>query len=424
VGKCANLTVSAVDRGMWDVAVIGAGPAGALAAVAAASAGSRVILLERAVLPRYKTCGGGLVGASMAALPKGMPIPVKQEIMSFTFSLAGHHERTRRAGLPAVRLVRRDEFDAALVRVAADAGVRVCEKALVRRLDQDDDGVRITTLQHGQITARAVVGADGTGGRSAWYVGVRYTQTDLGLELELPALDGQAETWKGRILMDWGRLPGGYGWVFPKGDIFSVGVIGHRQQSEQVRAYLTGFLREHGFSGTIPHVKSGHLTRCRTDDSPLFRGRVLVAGDAAGLLEPWTREGISFALRSGAMAGKAAAEAATGTTPVSVAAAMEGYTAQVMAELVPEIRAGRNLLDAFTRRPSLFHLAVVSLPAAWRVFLDIVGGEATFADVTSHSSARAILSLIRHSPAFRRQPAIRADTAASDGSSTNLPARR
>ena len=83
---------------------------------------------------------------------------------------------------------------------------------------------------------------------------------------------------------------------------------------------------------------SGHLTRCRPDRSPLRRGRVIVAGDAAGLLDPWTREGISFALRSGALAGEYAAKGD-----------LDGYVAAVDATLVPDMRAGRTLLSAFTR---------------------------------------------------------------------------
>src|SRR5690606_13330011 len=136
-------------------------------------------------------------------------------------------------------------------------------------------------------------------------VGVTYDQVDLGMEVEVPAPAGG--DWTGRLLLDWGPLPGTYGWVFPKRDLLTVGVIAARGRGEATRAYLASFLGRLGLS-TVERVHdSGHLTRCRAPASPLRHGRVIVAGDAAGLLEPWTREGISFALRSGALAGAAAA---------------------------------------------------------------------------------------------------------------------
>ena len=104
---------------IWDVAVIGAGPAGAMAALAAASQGKRVVILERFRIPRYKTCAGGLIGASMSALPAGFTPPVQATATSFTFSLSGRSERTRKSIVPLINLVRRDEFDAMLVDTAA-----------------------------------------------------------------------------------------------------------------------------------------------------------------------------------------------------------------------------------------------------------------------------------------------------------------
>ena len=90
-------------------------------------------------------------------------------------------------------------------------------------------------------------------------------------------------------MLDWGPMPGSYGWVFPKGDLLTVGVIAARGQGDGTRRYLREFTGRLGLAGYPAARDSGHLTHCRADGSPLRRGRVLVAGDAAGLLEPWTR---------------------------------------------------------------------------------------------------------------------------------------
>ena len=101
------------DSAEWDVAVIGAGPAGLAAANASALAGARTVVLERAQHPRYKTCGGGLIGTSLAAI-SGMPIPIKDEIYAATFTRNNRHEFTRKHDCPILTMVMRDEFDDAL----------------------------------------------------------------------------------------------------------------------------------------------------------------------------------------------------------------------------------------------------------------------------------------------------------------------
>jgi geranylgeranyl reductase family protein len=375
----------------WDVAVIGAGPAGAMAALSAARAGRRVVLIERSALPRYKTCGGGLVGAAVRALPAGLTPPSRQEVTAFTFSLGGRFQRTRRSPVPLLTMVGRDEFDATLVRFAAAAGVTVRDGMTVTRLAEDGSGVAITTADGRRIRASAVVGADGSAGRTAGYVGVEWSQVDLGLEVELPLPAEQSGSWSGRLLLDWGRVPGGYAWVFPKGDSLSVGVIAARGQGAETRAYLREFLVRLGLDQLTPTVSSGHLTRCRTERSPLYRGRTLVAGDAAGLLEPWTREGISFALRSGTMAGTAAAAVAGTSSAADASRFLDAYAAEVAETLGAEMQAGRLSMEAFSRRPWIFYVVIAFVPGAWTIFTRLVSGDVTFAAVARRPLIRFIL---------------------------------
>jgi flavin-dependent dehydrogenase len=217
-------------------------------------------------------------------------------------------------------------------------------------------------------------------------VGVRLDQVDLGLEVELAWPDPTAGDWAGRVLIDWGPLPGSYGWVFPKGDALTVGVIAARGEGAATREYLAAFRAQLGLSDAAELRSSGHLTRCRSADSPLFRDRVLVAGDAAGLLEPWTREGISYALRSGRLAGAAAAKLAADDR-----AAAENYADAVEAEFGSEMRAGRLFHSAFTRRPMPFHVAITTLPPAWRVFRRLIAGDTSLAKLVGHRSVALTL---------------------------------
>ena len=79
----------------WDVAIIGAGPAGLAAAHAAASVGARAIVLERAVHPRYKTCGGGLIGTSLTVASGSIDVPARDHVRTATVTLDGRRSFTR-----------------------------------------------------------------------------------------------------------------------------------------------------------------------------------------------------------------------------------------------------------------------------------------------------------------------------------------
>jgi geranylgeranyl reductase family protein len=381
-----------VPEAEWDVAVVGGGPAGLAAAIEAASAGARTVVLERGLHPRYKTCGGGLIGTSLAVASAYTAVPARDQIGTATVTLRGRRTFTRTDDRPLLAMVTRDEFDDALRRAAERAGAAIRQRCPVRAVSEEAAHACARLADGSRVRARVLVGADGSAGICGRYVGVRCGQVDLGLELELPVTPGIQAEWQGRILLDWGPIPGSYGWVFPKQDRLTVGVIAARGQGEQTRQYLRDFTGRLGLAGIPPDQDSGHLTRCRRDDSPVRRGRVLVAGDAAGLLEPWTREGISFALRSGALAGAAAAAAAA-TAGGDQGVALDGYQAALGRELIQEMAAGRRLLAAFSRHPGAFH-AGLATGKGWRMFGRFCRGETSWHALAGHPLAGMALSVL------------------------------
>ncbi|CAM5380880.1 geranylgeranyl reductase family protein [Streptomyces coeruleorubidus] len=388
--------------GTWDVIVVGAGPAGATAARVAAENGCRTLLLERAAIPRYKTCGGGLIGASLAALPPDLPLNIYDTARQFTFSLNGRRERTLVSGSPTIAMVYRSELDAALTEAAAAAGAEVRDSTALATLQQQGDTVTVKTNRGDTLRARAVVGADGSASRVARYVGVRCAQVDLALEAEVPVDTRTADRWRGRLLMEWGPLPGSFGWVFPKGDVCTAGVVAARGEPAALRAYKDDFLERHGLRGPRPLHDTGHLTRCRHPGSPLARGRVLVAGDAAALVDHWSREGISYALRSGDLAGHAAARLVTAADEAEAHTTAVRYGQQVDDVLGVEMRASGTLMDLFTRNPGLVHTALTRLPPAWRRLDAYIAGRTSVAGIMTTPFARTATALATRLP---RRPA-------------------
>lgn len=391
------------DETVWDVVVVGAGPAGASAAYAAAVAGRQVLLLEKAELPRYKTCGGGIIGPSRDSLPPGFELPLLDRVHAVTFSMNGKLARTRRSRKMLFGLINRPEFDAGLVEQAQKAGAILRTGVTVSRVEQhgpavpDRRTVAVVTSDGETVLTRAVVGADGSASRIGAHVGVKLDQVDLGLEAEIPVPASVAEDWAGRVLIDWGPMPGSYGWVFPKGETLTVGVISARGEGAATKRYLEDFIARLGLAGFEPSISSGHLTRCRSDDSPLSRGRVLVCGDAAGLLEPWTREGISFALRSGRLAGEWAVRISEAHDAVDARRQALNYAFAIKAGLGVEMGVGRLMLKIFERRPGLLHAAISGFRPAWKAFADITRGSTTLAGIvrTNGMARRALEALDR-----------------------------
>lgn len=122
---------------------------------------------------------------------------------------------------------------------------------------------------------------------------------------------------------------------------------------------------------------------------------MLVCGDAAGLLEPWTREGISFALRSGRLAGDWAVRISEAHDAVDARRQALNYAFAIKAGLGVEMGVGRRMLAIFERRPGLLHAAITGFRPAWKAFADITRGSTTLAGlVRTHAVARRALEMM------------------------------
>jgi geranylgeranyl reductase family protein len=330
-----------------DVAVVGAGPAGATAARALARRGLRVVLLERAALPRYKTCGGGVVARGLALLPPEADAAVERRYAHAELHLsdAGLAFRAARRA-PIVAMTMRDRLDERLAQAAARAGAELRAPCRARAVRVERDRVRLDTAG-GPLTAAFVIAADGATGETARQLGWPDGRVLIpALEYEVQTDDATFARLAAAPRFDVGVVPAGYAWVFPKAAHLSVGVLSARRGRtagglhRALESYLAAL-------GIVPraHERHGYVIPVRPRRAPLGGGRALLVGDAAGLADPVTAEGISLAAWSGWAA--AAALAAGALDPERVAAR---YRA-ALRPLLGELRLARALADALYRWP-------------------------------------------------------------------------
>lgn len=331
--------------------MVGAGPAGASAARVLAAAGIDVVLLEREVLPRYKVCGGGLVYRARRLLHADVDDVIERPCHAATLSLApAGHSITARRSQPVVSMTMRAELDQALVAVAARAGARIVQGCEVQGLVTARDSVVLETAQ-GRLQAGFVVAADGASGRIARWAGWRDGRVMApALEWEVSVPETVRARFDGAARFDLGAIERGYGWVFPKRSHLSVGigVLLPRGRGPALKQALLRYLDEVGVGPILSARRHGYVIPVTPRGNTLAQGRVLLTGDAAGLADPLTAEGISSALLSGRLAGEALVAAAP--DPARVAAA---YQSRLAAQILPELHAARPLARLLYTMPRI-----------------------------------------------------------------------
>lgn len=363
----------------YDVAVVGGGPAGASAALDLAAAGAGVVLLERDRLPRYKTCGGGLVRRAREALAVDVAGAIEREchVVEVTALASGMRLRVERPE-PIIGMTMRAELDHRLVGAAERCGASVRTGCTVRGIRRLRDRVQLETTA-GELTAGFVVGADGALSRVAGSIGGEdRRQLIPALESEVQVGDRLFERFSGAARFDVDVLPHGYGWVFPKRQHLSVGVASFRRAAVDMHALLDAYCQRIGLAPIEHQERHGYVIPVSPRRDGLTSDRVLLAGDAAGLADPITGEGISFAVRSGRIAARVLLE--TGFAPREAEIRYVAEMKDMLAEIASGRRLARLLFPPVKLRPLVMRLA--GQRVAERL-ADVFCGTSTYRDVVT-----------------------------------------
>jgi geranylgeranyl reductase family protein len=324
----------------WDVIVIGAGVAGATAAFHLAKSGAKTLMLEKEHLPRYKACGGGVTHRTAKLLSFDISKLSKDHIhhVLLTYNLA--HQATKSSDRPLAYMVNRSEFDAFLVEEAIQAGCTFRDGQKVLQVAQSEQLMTVQTKQH-TFSAKLVIGADGVNGITAKSLKLNQNPfIGISIESEVEVSSHSMDEWLHKVHLDLGSIRYGYAWVFPKADHLSIGVGGPQQNSSEVQAYFQRFTNywKQQMKGYNILLQRGHRIPVLGKNARLFCDRALLVGDAAGLTDPLSGEGIYYAIRSAQLGAQTAINFLTDEArhPLSL------YQQLVQQELCPTFNAQKH----------------------------------------------------------------------------------
>jgi len=360
---------------MHDVIIVGAGPAGATLGRELARCGMNVVILEKAYLPRYKPCAGGLPVRTLYLLDVDIIPVVERAVYSVVLSQGCAEQITLRSPQPLLYTVMRDRFDAFLVEQAKAAGAQVVEGLAVERVAVDGERVWVTAGGE-DWPARIVVGADGAFSVVTRSLGLMQgVPFSMAIEGEFNVSRSTLAAWEEAVALDLGTLPGSYGWLFPKQRYLSIGVGGFHRRGRELKAYYQAFLAAR--LGHAPHhlrYRSGHILPHRQPGMAIQRGPVLLLGDAAGLVDPWSGEGIYYAIRSARLAAPVI-QAALEQNEVD----LRPYEQAVDEELMPDLLTARVCGWIYRWCPGLFMRLARREGPAWRALCMLMQKGTTYA---------------------------------------------
>ncbi|MCD4654202.1 geranylgeranyl reductase family protein [bacterium] len=329
---------------MWDLIIAGLGPAGSTAAQIAAKAGLNVLALDRASFPRYKPCAAGLTGRAVKIIPVAL-----EDYLEVSVERA----QIRMGSMPPVDIyqpdglmvtTRRETLDMLLLRTAEAAGATIREECSVQSIEIFDESVIVSTSS-GKERSRFLIGADGANSVAARYICKQRLSFLPAWEVEFEYNPANQSDFIVRF--DLGIVPRGYGWAFPKLNTISVGVAGRLSSRQAIDAAFNSMIsRLPGSEKWRPIISRGHPVPLFDPKYKLAANRILLTGDAGGLIDPFLGEGIYYALVSGRIAAQWVSENIDSDKPK-----YREYSTEITATIGRELMLARRLASVIYRFP-------------------------------------------------------------------------
>ncbi len=376
---------------MYQVIIVGAGPAGAYLAYLLATAGIKTLVLEKERFPRYKPCGGGVTPKAINFLPFDLGAVIEDVVHTITFTHRLDNPVTITVNKPIAYMVSRERFDAFLADKAKEAGAQILEGVRVNRVEVTGGYVSVNANAV-EWQGKILVGADGAFSvvaRSLGFGGRKMLAATLESEIPVPAATIKQS--QGTIKIEYGLVPNGYAWIFPKAGHLSAGVWSNSAKQIKLRGLLEKFLQVENLSKFSSGVRPlGWAIPVKPQPGELHRGRALLLGDAAGLADALTGEGIYAALFSAHLAAKVIAEQVDQPVPD-----LQKYANLVREEMGADMAGANRLTHWIPPITGLIHSVLRRHQELVHEFMEVAGGNISYTNFlqTFRKQLRAALHL-------------------------------
>ncbi len=310
-------------RSEYDVIIVGAGPAGSIAARTAAEMGVSVLMLEKDRDVGYPVrCGEAISKAGVEEFIQPDPRWIAASISKFSFNAPDGTEVVLEFGEAGYVLERRI-FDYELARTAAEAGADILTRAYVSGLlfiDNKVSGVKFQfNGEEKQVKAKVVIAADGVESRVGRWAELKthidFREMESAVQItaaNIPVNDDTLYFYFGKDF-----APNGYFWIFPKGDgkaNIGLGVSGLIGKKKSAQSFLNDFMKKYYPEAPVLTTIAGGVP-CSITLSKISAPGILLAGDAARQVNPLSGGGIASGMIGGSIAGRIAAEAVKTKNP-------------------------------------------------------------------------------------------------------------
>ncbi|MEL6456146.1 MAG: geranylgeranyl reductase family protein [Cyanobacteria bacterium J06623_5] len=378
---------------LFDCIIVGAGPAGASAAYHLSKRGHQVLLLEKAALPRYKPCGGGVSPQIANWFDFDFEPVISQKVTHARYTWNVGDPVETELSLP-IWMVRRNEFDHYIVKQAQAKGTVLKDETKVTGIAFEGDRWQVTTNHHHDtFSGKYLIAADGARGPMAKWLGFTERKTSIAGAIEI---EPKVTVENSHIVhFEFGLLQNGYVWNFPKADGYSIGsgaFCTSKRKGKDLVDPMNKFAASFGVEGQQVQ-KHGHPVCLWKGDQTLHTQRALLAGEAACVVDPFTAEGIRPSIFTGIKAAEAIDRALRGE-----AGALADYSQVIATELGSEMRLASRLARAFYMAPKLGYRTIIKQPSATRAMVKIFTGELKYADMVQKALRRLSGGLLARQP--------------------------
>ena len=366
----------------YDCIVVGAGPAGASAAYHLSKQGHSVLLLEKAALPRYKPCGGGVSPQIAQWFDFDFEPVISQKVSRarYTWKLKEAIEVDLET---PIWMVRRNEFDQYIVEQAQNQGTVLRDRTKATGIQFEDDHWQVHTSEGDTFEGTYLIAADGGRGPMAKWLGFDSRKTSVAGAIEI---EPKVAVEDGHVVhFEFGLLKNGYVWNFPKRDGYSIGsgaFCTNQRKGRDLVQPMADYAAAFGVDGEAEQ-KYGHPVCLWDGDQVLHAQNALLAGEAACVVDPFTAEGIRPSIFTGVKAAESIGRALKGESE-----ALTDYTEAIATELGSEMRLASRLSKAFYTAPYLSYKAILNYPSATRGMVRVFTGDLKYADVVQKALNR------------------------------------